>query len=91
MTAEEIFKSALRELADDGNEKAKFALDLAKRVCDTETTSEMRPNVIRELKSANENLSTALSHNDRRWTTATDRSIADAQKCIINALAFMAR
>lgn len=89
MNAEEIYKSALRELASGGNEKAKFALALARST--DETATEMRPNVVAALKAANGHLLEALRQNGISWSRGTDRQVADAQKQILNAIAFLTR
>lgn len=89
MNAEEIYKNALRDLANEGNEKAKFALALGSR--SNETSCEVRPNVINALQSANDSLLSALRVNGDQWSNHTDDLIESAQKHIIKAISFLAR
>lgn len=89
MNAEEIYKSALRELASEGNEKAKFALALG--LSTDETSTEVRPNIVTALKAANCALLDALRHNGICWSRDTDNRIREAQKQLLNAIGFLTR
>ena len=89
MTAEEIFKEALRSLAAEGNEKAQFALDVAAK--STETGREVRPNVLTALKNAHSVLSYAIRLNADEWTQKVDREIQSAQQLIVDAIGYMTR
>lgn len=86
MTNEDLFRATLQELANEGNEKAKFALSLASNSVDS---SQAKSQATAELKRANSNLLDALSYNDSSWSRSTDRSIASAQTNILNAVSLL--
>lgn len=88
MTPEEIFKEALVSLSREGNEKAKFALEIASK--HTDTAMEIRPALTLELKDAVAQLSIALKlaeDNDYRTNNAVDAAL----KNIVSAMEILAR
>lgn len=82
--AEDIYRAALEELALDGNEKAKFVLELAKKFA---TQPVERNVVIGNIQSAHDSLCRALEENNSEWTSQTDREIRDAMSYLVDALA----
>ena len=88
MTNEEIFLAALEELSKEGNEKAKFALQMAER--NGSTTKRVNSQVCDSLNDAHTALGRALRHNDVQWTAKTDTAIKEAQSCILHALTTLA-
>lgn len=87
MTREEIFYATLQELANEGNQKAAFALSIATKVSPQPQDKNL---IIDNLKKANMSLQDALGYNDDRWTKSTDHAINRAQNNIINAISLLA-
>lgn len=86
MIAEEIYKAALEQLAQNGNQEAKLALDLGTRA----SSSIGRAGEVKaQLQGAHSALLRALGHNDMSWTRATDRAIEDAMRNIAQALSIL--
>lgn len=85
MTKEQIYQAVLEELADAGNEQAKLALSIAKKLNSLDGKSQ----IINELKDANIALGHALGHNDSKWTKSTDVCIKNAQNNIVNVVAMI--
>jgi len=89
MTSEDIYRAALIELADEGNEKAKFALGMGSRV--SENSREIRPNVSTALQKASGELTRALRLNGDEWTKETDRAVSAAHAYLMEAMSQLAR
>jgi hypothetical protein len=85
MHAEQIFRTTLKELAADGNEKARLALTLCADVPPAD------PNVISDAKGMLQNaiieLQGALKANGLEWTSTTDKYIATATRMIVATIA----
>lgn len=81
--AEDIYRATLEELAKEGNEKAKFALELAKKFA---TQPVERADIIGSLQSAHDSLLRALEENNSEWTSQTDREIREAMSHIIDVI-----
>lgn len=81
MSVETIFRVTLEELAKDGNEKAKLALELARQM--PERATEKAVGLLKESQAC---LNEALRHNDYSWTGSTDTEIKKAQRRITDVL-----
>lgn len=88
--AEDIYRVALQELANEGNQKAQLALSMAQKIGGTDT-AHLKSIVCREIRQANEYLQQALGENDMKWTRATDRRINDAQDRLMVAIEHMTK
>ena len=80
-TASEIYKVALEQLAETGNEQAKLALAMAAKFPSSSNESAMC-----DLQNAQNALQRALATNSDEWSTSTDRRIGEAQALITSAI-----
>jgi len=90
MTAEQIYKQVLERLAESGIGEAKLGLLLGKNAESKPDHDSVIKKLCGCLEQANRELSAALSYNDARWTTDTDRSIELAREKLIQALTILA-
>lgn len=84
--AEEIYKFALEQLAEQGNEQAKLALAMAKRLSVPPSRENQMVVITRELQCAEAALHRAIEANSTQWTSSTDRRINEALKYITSAI-----
>jgi hypothetical protein len=89
MNAYQIYKTVLEQLASGGSVEAKMALSLGEQP-DSPNVNAMINSVSAAIRSANQELGRALSHNDDRWTKETDRAIERARDSLSQALIFLA-
>jgi hypothetical protein len=88
---EEMYRATLLELAEDGNEKARLMISLSNQLGNHKSISQIKAEVVNELRNANDDLRDALDYNDDEWTGNTDTSIQNAQSHILNAVALLTR
>jgi len=81
-SVEDIYRVTLEQLAEEGNEKARLALAMAKKL----PVSNGSQNAICELQVAERELNAAIDHNSTKWTSATDRAIGRAHQAITRAI-----
>lgn len=94
MSAEQIFRLALEEMATGGNETAKVALAFASSfpgivlAKQSPAPAQVIPaaDISNILRGVQTELNRALYENDLRWACATDEHIKKAQKAITEAL-----
>lgn len=91
MNAAQIYKTALEELANQGNASAALALVMGAKAEVEPEVSQVVPtgHIIAELKEANSKLHDALRTNNDSWTSSTDSYIKQAQTRILNAVALL--
>jgi len=89
MNAEQIYKAALEQLANEGHASAALALMIGGKA-ETETPVVIPTgHIIAELKEASSKLNDALRTNNDSWTSSTDSYIKQAQTRILNAVALL--
>lgn len=88
MNAEQIYKTALEELANQGNQVAMTALSIGTKA-EAQQPAVYTNQVISELKEASSQLNEALRTNNDSWSSSTDGYIKRAQTRILNAVALL--
>jgi leucyl aminopeptidase (aminopeptidase T) len=88
MNTEQFFRDTLQDLADNGSDKARFALSMSKNISSNDSY-ERNIKARSSLKLASSYLMQALSHNDIAWSRATDRTIKQAQLEIMEAVSLI--
>lgn len=87
--SETIYRAALIQLAESGNEVAKTALACASALNLTKDTRIDVRQVAQFLATSNSLLTDALDYNADEWTSDTDRSIKKAQYNIGQAMVLL--
>lgn len=80
--ATDIMRAVLFDLAENGNEKAKFTLSIVDKMENANNADAIRT----QLRLANDNLSQAVQYNGVEWTSATDRAIERARAHLFKAI-----
>lgn len=88
MSAYDVMKAALEELASQGNEQAKIALAIATKQPILDLTS-LKSQLSAELRSCGSYLGDAITANATSWTKLTDQRINDAHASLMRAMSIL--